>query len=147
MIDACQCSVITQSGRSGSSAVMIYNMTSSCNGASERKTKLNLEGTATHCTDKDMLNQLFDALQESTCLELNIEMLTEVDLSFLLLLCAIHRMSQLNGKKIIISGKLPAVSQKVADASWVVKEGSCLFDSSKRCILKGMVSIPANKNR
>ena len=119
-------------------------MTLSAPGGDTRKRKLTLEGSATQCADKEMPNILFDAMQGCDHLQLDVSQLTEVDLSFLLLLCAIHRMSRQYGKTFRVSGKLPLMSGKVAAASWVVREGTCLFASSKRCILTKLVPDFAN---
>jgi ABC-type transporter Mla MlaB component len=121
-------------------AVMIHYDTSLfLTGTKTRIKKLTLEGVATKCTDKEMMTMLFDALQGASHLELNVAKLTEIDDSFLLLLCAIHRLSQLYGKKFKLVGEFTAAMKYRSCDNWCSGNGPCLYDAAKRCIVKRLI--------
>lgn len=68
---------------------------------------LALSGGLTIQRAQELKAALVEATGKAERIVLNLEQVSEVDLSAIQLLCAMHRHLQENGKKLTLSGKLP----------------------------------------
>lgn len=70
-------------------------------------------------------DKLLSAINKVPNLEVNMEDVTEVDLSGLQLLCSAHRLSVLTGKRFALEGSLPGCLKNVVKESGFARHKSC----------------------
>ena len=98
------------------------------------KKVLNLKGELTIVNSSELRDILRDALSTSKNVELNLENITDVDLSFLQLLCSAHRTSLKSEKSFSIHGSYPEVlSEAARDAGFPLPKG-CKLDCNNSCL-------------
>jgi len=80
------------------------------------------------------------ALQESgTGAAINLEGLTEADLSFLQLLCSAHRTFTTFDQPFTIAGRVPEPLLKIIAAAGYQRERGCPLDSTHSCLWVGRI--------
>jgi anti-anti-sigma regulatory factor len=98
------------------------------------KKVVNLKGDVTIVTASELRDILLDTLSTSKRVELNLEKVTDVDLSFLQLLCSAHRTSLKAEKSFFIVGSYPDVLKEAAkDAGFPLNAG-CTLDCNNSCL-------------
>ena len=101
---------------------------------SDEKKILNLEGDLTIMHAAELKKILQKAVDNSQCVELNLENVTNVDLSCLQLFCSAHRTSLKLNRTISIHSNPPEVLKEAArDAGFQLNKG-CKHDSDDSCL-------------
>ncbi|MEN6620983.1 MAG: STAS domain-containing protein [Smithella sp.] len=101
---------------------------------SSQKTTLVMNGNLTisqACTTRDEIHK---ALKNTRHVELDMESVEEVDLSFLQLLCSAHRTSLSLDKILSIKGTIPEVFKKSIEDNGFMRERGCKMDSTNTCL-------------
>ena len=100
----------------------------------EDKGAFELRGPCTVEEAGKIRSLLMEQLREKDCLALNLEGVESADLSFLQILCAVHK-SALHAKKtIVVDGALPeSLIQKVREAGFACRR-ECGPDLNKDCL-------------
>lgn len=95
---------------------------------------LTLKGALTIERANELKLVLLDALDKNDNVVLNLEAVTEVDLSCLQLLCSAHRTSLDRHKQLSLEGRQPeSFQQTVRDAGYTRPVG-CHKESHQRCL-------------
>ncbi len=95
-----------------------------------------LEGSLTVERAAELKSVLVESLSRMDRLHLVFENVTEVDISFLQLLCAAHHTAARKKKKLTLDGHRPELLRSaVAEAGFVRQEG-CAIDVREICIWK-----------
>ena len=98
---------------------------------------LSLKGALTIERAGELKEVLIDALNKEDCVVLNLEAVTQVDLSCLQLLCSAHRTSlELNKQFILEGGQPEPLQQAIRDAGFTRPAG-CKKDPHKSCLWIG----------
>lgn len=96
--------------------------------------RLTLTGEITVTDARELKEVLLKAIESSNGLCVNVEGVTETDLSLLQLLCATHRASLRQGKRLILEGECPAaLRQIITEAGYFRREG-CIAEARKSCL-------------
>lgn len=95
---------------------------------------LELEGALTIARAEELRSMLSQALENAEQLVVNVDNVTDMDLSALQLFCSAHHTSARAGKRITIDGnRLPAMSRSIEQAGYVRRFG-CLSEGSSPCL-------------
>ncbi len=101
---------------------------------SKKKSILNLEGELTIINASELKNILLDAIDKSKDIELNLDKVTNVDLSCLQLFCSAHRTSLKLDIHLSINSNHPDVfNNAVRDAAFPLNKG-CKLDCNNSCL-------------
>jgi anti-anti-sigma regulatory factor len=98
------------------------------------KNVLNLEGELTIIHSSEIRDLLLKAINKSKHVELNLDSVTDTDLSFLQLLCSAHRTAMKLNKSFSIKGGYPEILNETAvDAGFPLQKG-CKLDCDNSCL-------------
>jgi len=75
--------------------------------------------------------EIFDKVEE---LSISLEKVTDMDMTFMQLLCAAHKAFAQSGKHFKISGDLASISEKAASMGYTRQTG-CTLDKQNSCVL------------
>ncbi|MBU0479579.1 MAG: STAS domain-containing protein [Proteobacteria bacterium] len=99
-----------------------------------RRGTLVLRGAQTIGQAHALKESLLDAFQKVEELEIDMDAITEADLSLLQLLCAAHRTSQELRKKLFIKRRWPEVLEKTAGSAGFFQHRRCQFNLENDCL-------------
>lgn len=77
---------------------------------------------------------LQNALKKVQHIELAVEAVKEVDLTFLQLLCSAHRTAVNMGKTLAFRGMIPDILKKSAEDNGYARPHGCVLDSTNTCL-------------
>ena len=98
---------------------------------------ITLAGELTISSADELKEVLINTLSVNDHIALNLEQVTEVDLSFLQLLCSTHRTAIKMIKTLIRTGTCPESLKKIAEHSGYARHMGC----EKNCLWAGMHEI------
>ena len=98
---------------------------------------LMLEGAFTIERANELKQLLVNALKDKNRVALNLEGITEVDLSCLQLLCSAHRTSMELKKRLTVEGRQPEVFQRAVKDAGFTRPVGCHKDPDKSCLWLG----------
>jgi len=110
---------------------------------SARKSVLLVSGHAIFDHAEEMEHAFFRALHGCDHLVVNIARIEQVDLSFVMLLCATHRTAELLKKRLTIQGALPDDSKRHFEHARRSRTRGCLFSGRSSCIFWEQLAEPA----
>jgi ABC-type transporter Mla MlaB component len=96
--------------------------------------KLVLQGELTLDHIRPLQDSLKNALDTVRSLDIDMEDVTEIDLSFLQILCAAHRTAMKTGKTLKLAGGPPKVFQQAMDDNGYSRQSGCSLDAGKTCL-------------
>jgi len=97
-----------------------------------------LEGELNVSCADELKEILINALSNGEHVKLDLQQVTEVDLSCLQLLCSAHRTSVRLNKIIGFTGTCPASLKDIAERSGYARHAGCPRDIHKNCIWAGI---------
>lgn len=101
------------------------------------KVRLSLEGDLTVSHAAELKKLIVEALEGGDLVELDLRDATDMDLSFMQLVCSAHRSAMAAGKKIVFSpGKNARVAEVRKQAGFVFTRG-CANVPAKSCLWVG----------
>jgi ABC-type transporter Mla MlaB component len=99
---------------------------------------LKLEGRCTIERVNAIRHMLVEALGDHDRIVVDLEDITEVDLSCLQLLCSAHRASLDRNKQLVLHENLPDAFKKVVQIAGYVRTLGCHKDPAKSCLWRGV---------
>lgn len=101
---------------------------------SDNNTTLTISGELTVQNAAALQGMFIRSLESSSNLTVNLKDVTALDLSFLQLLCSLHRTSTDLKKNLTLSGPCPEVFRDVVKSAGFLRRTGCAFDCNKNCI-------------
>ena len=101
--------------------------------SADKKT-LSISGELTIQNAAELQNILIESLEDTGHLTLNIENVTEIDMSCLQLLCSAHKTTIETDKRFSIDGSLSAIFQEAVNVSGYQQIRGCELDKNNSCI-------------
>ncbi len=101
---------------------------------SDNNTTLTIRGELTVQNAAALQGMLIRSLESSLNLTINLKDVTEMDLSFLQLLCSVHRTSTDLKKNLTLSRHCPEVFRDVVKSAGFLRRTGCVLDCNKNCI-------------
>jgi anti-anti-sigma regulatory factor len=101
---------------------------------SDDNTTLTLSGELTVQNAAAVQAIFIRSLESSLDLTVNLKDVTELDLSFLQLLCSLHRTSTDLKKNLTLSGNGPEVFRDVVKSAGFLRRTDCGLDCNKNCL-------------
>jgi anti-anti-sigma regulatory factor len=74
------------------------------------------------------------SLESSSSLTITLKDVTDLDLSFLQLLCSVHRTSTDLKKNLTLSGPCPEVFREAVKSAGFLRRTGCAYDCNKNCL-------------
>jgi anti-anti-sigma regulatory factor len=105
-----------------------------CGAGKTRRQTLALEGDCTLDRALELRSVLLEALIDDGELLLNLENATEVDLSFLQLLCAAHRAALRCGKQLVLGPEPSTAFMEAAEGAGFLRTMGCQDAQKKECL-------------
>lgn len=96
--------------------------------------KLVLQGELTVEQILPVRDNLKNALEAVRSLDIDLEEVTEIDLSFLQILCAAHRTALKTGKTLKLAGNPPQVFLQAMEDNGYSRQSGCSLDAGKTCL-------------
>jgi anti-anti-sigma factor len=93
-----------------------------------------LEGEITIQSAGEFRDAMIKALEGYEKVYVNVEGVTEVDVSCFQILCSAHRTAVKNNKLLECSGSLPEGFRKTAQEAGYIRNSGCAFDCAKICM-------------
>jgi anti-anti-sigma factor len=104
----------------------------------EGKVKVMLEGNLTVANAADLRILLLEALAaEGNHIEVNLEGVTGLDLSFMQLMCSAARTARNSGKELSLAGTTSGVLLQARKAAGYIRQLGCNYNPTKSCIWVG----------
>lgn len=94
---------------------------------------LSLQGNATFDQAEELQKVLSRALHSCDQLVIDLQGVREVDISFIMILCAVHRTAELLGKRVSVRGALPELFKRHFEYARYSRQRGCLFSARKHC--------------
>lgn len=104
------------------------------------------EGECTVERANEFKDALADELKREERLVLNLEKVTGVDLSFLQILCSVHRTSLRLNKHFSLQGERPEAFVRVVESAGYARSLGCHGDPRKACLWKEVASVGQDHN-
>ncbi len=101
---------------------------------SDEKKILSINGELTIQNAADLKKILIESLEDTSHLTLNIENVTEIDMSCLQLLCSAHKTTINTDKGLSIHGSPSAIFQEALNVSGYQQFSGCELDKSDSCL-------------
>lgn len=101
---------------------------------SKDKVTLVLAGDLTITQISVAREELQNALNKSQHIELDLEEVKKVDLTFLQLLCSAHRKAVAMGKNLVFTGNIPAIFKKSIEDNCHEQRQDCKLDANENCL-------------
>ena len=101
------------------------------------RVRLCLDGELTVSRVAELKKMMIDALDKSDTIEIDLEEVTRVDLSFLQLACSAHRTAIKSGKDFFFSNGETEMLQQVREQAGFVFKRSCIHNPTKSCLWVG----------
>ena len=101
---------------------------------SDKNTTLTIGGELTVQNASALQGIFIRSLESSSNLTINLEGVTDIDLSFLQLLCSAHRTSTDLKKNLTLSGACSEVFRDVVRSAGFLRRTGCANDRNKKCI-------------
>lgn len=98
---------------------------------------LTLDGDLTIERAAEIKKALVIALDNTDRLFVDLEKVSEADLSCLQLLCSAHRMSVSMNKRLMLSGKRSEAFRNLCKAAGFQRHTGCVLDTQESCLWKG----------
>jgi len=92
------------------------------------------EGNLTVNRAEEMKSAFIQALQNANEVTITFTHVTDVDLSYLQLLCSVHRSALRLHKQVRFQGGLPEILKDTAEAAGYLRLKGCKLDSEKNCL-------------
>ena len=83
---------------------------------------------------RQLRDELEEALGKVKNLMVNIEKATDIDLTFLQLLCSAHRTAVSQNKTLTLSGKINPAMNKAIGENHYLRSAGCILDKTKTCL-------------
>ncbi|BBO68965.1 sulfate transporter [Desulfosarcina alkanivorans] len=99
--------------------------------------ELTLTGELTIVQAKELRLALIHSLEQSDTVAINVDHVTDVDLSCLQLLCAVHRSALGSNKQITFNPSDSDVFRKVVQAAGYARHVGCVRSPDKNCFWTG----------
>lgn len=101
------------------------------------RTRLCLDGELTVSRAAELKKMMIDALESSDTVEIDLDEVTGVDLSFLQLACSAHRTAITNGKEFFFSNGETEMLQQVREQAGFIFQRGCVHNPTKNCLWVG----------
>ncbi len=95
---------------------------------------ITLEGDLTLPRAGEIRDLFLKGLREAAVVTLDFAGVGEIDLSFLQLLCSLHRSATREKKQVVIKGDAPKALRDAADAAGYLRQTGCKLDCDKTCL-------------
>jgi anti-anti-sigma regulatory factor len=99
-----------------------------------RATAITLEGDLTLPRAEEMKGLFANALSGADTVVVGFKNVGDIDLSFLQLVCSLHRSAERDKKQVRIEGVAPKVLKETAEAAGYLRLAGCKLDCDKSCL-------------
>jgi len=79
-------------------------------------------------------DELVEAMGKTKSLIVDVQHATDVDLTFLQLLCSTHRTAVGKNKTVALSGKINPALEKAITENYYARDKGCMLDTSNTCV-------------
>lgn len=100
----------------------------------DNNTTLTISGELTVQNASALQGIFIRSLESSSNLTINLKDVTDLDLSFLQLLCSVHRTSTDLQKNLTLSGPCPEIFRDVVRSAGFLRRTGCAYDCNKNCL-------------
>ena len=95
-----------------------------------------LAGDLTVENASEIRDALIEAIHKEDGISLDISGVTDLDVSFLQIICSLHRTVFKTGKTINIQGEMPrSIRHAISDYGYICR-GDCIYDEQKTCVFR-----------
>lgn len=101
---------------------------------SGNNTTLTVSGELTVQNASALQGMFIRSLESSSNLTIDLKEVTDLDLSFLQLLCSVHRTSTSLKKNLTLSGPCPEIFRDAVKSAGFLRRTGCKFDGKKNCL-------------
>ncbi len=108
---------------------------------SDRGRTLIVTGDVTIQNAADFRESLLELKEGEGDADIDLEGLTEADLTCLQLLCSAHRTFTTSNRRIAIKGRFPEALQKVIVTAGYQRDRGCVLDSTQTCLWVGRITV------